>query len=224
MSADSTEGGKYRPQVGAEHYEKSAFTSLRIESITEQLRAICSSGYTNILEIGIGRGFLRHCFKLFPQIHHTTLDIAEDLHPDYVGSVTCMPFPDKRFELTVCCQVLEHLPFEDVQEALKEIWRVTRYEAVISVPDRTRRFGIALALGRLGWLRVEVNIPKPRDMKRKLDFSGEHYWEIGFRGTLMKDVIKKIKNAGFVVKDHYRLWRNPWHHFFVLRVDHSRRR
>lgn len=67
----------YDPQETIERYKKNAFSPLRIESITEQLRQICYSGYTNILEIGIAGGFLRHCFKLFPQISHTTLDIAE---------------------------------------------------------------------------------------------------------------------------------------------------
>lgn len=82
-----------------ERYRKYGFDPLRIESVTEQLRQICYSGCHEVLEIGIAGGFLRHCFKLFPQISHTTLDIAEDLSPDYVGSVTNMPFEDKKFDI-----------------------------------------------------------------------------------------------------------------------------
>jgi 2-polyprenyl-3-methyl-5-hydroxy-6-metoxy-1,4-benzoquinol methylase len=96
---------EHQPQVPADCYTKNAFHPLRIESITEQLRQICYAGCTNILEIGVGVGFLKHCLKLFPQILHTTIDIAEDLHPDYIGSVTDIPFEDKRFDIVVCGQV-----------------------------------------------------------------------------------------------------------------------
>ncbi len=152
---------KYRIQVTADAYEKHAFHPIRIESITEQLRQICYSGYTNILEIGVGKGFLRQCFQLFPHISHTAIDIAEDLHPDYVGSVTEMPFKDKQFDVVVCGEVLEHLPFTEFLPALKEI---------------------------------------------------------SYKGTLRKDVVKKIKEAGFRIEKQYRLWKHPWHCFFILGV------
>jgi predicted O-methyltransferase YrrM len=86
----------HEPQVPADCYKKHAFHPFRIESTTEQLRQICYTGYTNILEIGVGIGFLKHCAcaNLFPQISLTTLDIAEDFYPDYVGSVTNMPFEE----------------------------------------------------------------------------------------------------------------------------------
>ena len=98
-------------------YQEHGFDPLRIESITEQLRRICYDGYTDILEVGCVGGFLRHCVQLFPQIRWTTLDISEGLQPDYVGSVTSMPFDDNSFELVICAQVLEHLPFDDFSVA-----------------------------------------------------------------------------------------------------------
>lgn len=207
----------YKPQVTAEVYEKDAFHPIRIESITEQLRQICYSGYTNILEIGIGKGFLKHCFKLFPQISHTTLDIAEDLHPDYVGSVTNMPFEDSQFDVVVCGQVLEHLPFADFLPALKEIKRVARHKAIVSLPDKRRHFGVAVCLVRFGWFRFEWNPARRRHAQREFKFDGEHYWEIGCKGTLGKDVLRNIKQAGFKIEKQFRLWRHPWHCFFILR-------
>lgn len=207
----------YKPQVTAEAYEKHAFHPLRIESITEQLRQICYSGYTNILEIGVGKGFLKHCFQLFPQISHTTIDIAEDLHPDYVGSVTNMPFEDDQFDVVVCGQVLEHLPFTEFLPALQEIHRVTKHKAIISLPDARRRFGIGVCLFRFGWYKKEFNFTR-----RKLgykQFDGEHYWEIGYKGNRTKDVISKIHKAGFIVDNQYRLEKHEWHCFFILDVN-----
>ena len=163
------------PQVAASIYEKQAFHPLRIESITEQLRQICYSGYTNILEIGVGKGFLRHCFKLFPQISHTTVDIAEDLSPDYIASVTNMPFEDKQFDVVVCGQVLEHLPFRDFLPSLKEIRHVARHKVIISLPDKRRHFGIAVCFARFGWFRREWNPERRRHARNEFEFKGEHY-------------------------------------------------
>lgn len=208
----------YDPQDTIERYKKNAFDPLRIESITEQLRQICYSGYTKILEIGVGAGFLRHCFKLFPQISYTTIDIAEDLFPNYVGSVTDMPFEDGQFELVLCCEVLEHLPFTEFLPALKEIRRVARHKVILSLPDKTRHFGIGVCIARLGWFVFEWNKARRRYARKELDSVGQHYWEIGCKGTLAKDVLRKMKQAGFKTEKQYRLWKHPWHRFFILRV------
>ncbi len=207
----------YKLQVTADADEIHAFHPVRIENITEQLRQIYYSGYTNILEIGVGKGFLKNCFKLFPQILLTTLDISEDVSPDYVGSVTHMPFPDRHFDVIVCCQVLEHLPFSDFLPALKEIRRVARHKAIISLPDKRRHFGIAVCLARFGWFRFEWNPSRRRHARQEYKFNGEHYWEIGCKGTLGKDVVKNIKESGFKIEKQYRLWKHPWHCFFILR-------
>lgn len=209
----------YKPQVTAEAYDKHAFHPLRIESITEQLRQICYSGYTNILEIGVGRGFLKHVFRLFPQISHTTIDIAEDLSPDHVGSVTNMPFEDSQFDVVVCGQVLEHLPFTEFLPALKEIRRVARHKVILSLPDKRHHFGIAVCLARFGWFGFEWNPARRRIARKEYEFNGEHYWEIGCKRTLRKDIVKKIKEAGFKIEKQYRLPKHAWHCFFILDVN-----
>jgi SAM-dependent methyltransferase len=207
---------KYQPQVSIEHYKKQAFQPIRIASITEQLREICYSGYTSILEIGVGIGFLRHCAQLFPQISLTTLDIAEDLNPDFLGSVTNMPFEDKQFELVVCCEVMEHLPFADFLPVLKEIRRVARYKAIISLPDRRHRYFLTARLPWLGWLNFAWNPARGKFSREKFKFNGEHYWEIGYKDTLTKDVVRKIKEAGFKIERKYRLLKYDYHCFFIL--------
>jgi len=206
------------PEPIIERYKRHGFDPLRIESITEQLRQICYSGCSKILEIGVAGGFLRHCFKLFPQISHTTLDITEELSPDYVGSVTNMPFEDNQFDLVVCGQVLEHLSFNEFLPALKEIRRVAMRKVIISLPDRTRHFGIAVCFARLGWFMFEWNPPKKKYARKELDSGGQHCWEIGCKGTRAKDVIRKIKDAGIKIERQYRLWKHPWHRLFILRV------
>lgn len=208
---------EYRSEQFIERYKKYGFDPLRIESITEQLRQICYSKYSNILEVGVAGGVLKHFFELFPQISHTTIDIAKDLSPDYVGSVTDMPFEDAEFDLVICCEVLEHLPFEEFLPALKEINRVAKHKVILSIPDKTRRFGIGLCLARLGWYTFEWNPVRRKYSCRKLMSTGQHCWEIGCKGTLQKDIARNINKAGFKIEKHYRLYDHPWHHFFILK-------
>jgi SAM-dependent methyltransferase len=207
---------KYHAQVSLEHYKKQAFQPLRIESATEQLRAICYSGYTNILEIGIGIGFLRHCAELFPQISLTTLDIAEDLNPDFLGSVTDMPFDDKQFDLVVCCEVLEHLPFTDFLPALKEIRRVACRKVILSLPDRRHNYFFNTRIPWIGKFRLDWFPERSILAHKAFAFNSEHYWEIGYKGTLTRDVTKNIKEAGFRIEQQYRLAKHDYHCFFIL--------
>lgn len=207
----------HRPQVSASVYDQYAFHPLRIESVTEQLRWISRLGGGSVLEIGVGAGFLRHCLRLFPEVQHTTVDIASDLHPDYLASVTDLPFADGQFDIVLCCEVLEHLPFQEFLPSLREIRRVTRHRAIVSLPDRRRRFGLAVCPARLGWLTLELSIPRWRQARRALPFTGDHYWEIGCRGTLGRDVRRKMREAGLAIEKEYRLYHYPWHTFFILK-------
>jgi SAM-dependent methyltransferase len=207
----------YKSQNNSDYYGENAFSPLRIESITEQLRLICNSGYKNILEIGIGNGFLKKCFSLYPDIHHVTLDIDKNLCPDYIGSVTNMPFEENQFDLVVCGQVLEHLPFSDFLPSLKEIRRVARYQAIISLPDNRRRFVLEICLPPWGWFQYEWNMSRRRYKRKFFDFKGVHYWEIGYKGTSGKEIDQKIKEAGFTIEKKYRLRKYSWHCFYILR-------
>lgn len=209
---------KYNTQVSANHYKKHEFDSLRIESITEQLRQVCFSGYTNMLEIGIGNGFLKHCLDFFSQVNLTTADIAEDLQPDYLCSVLDMPFKDEQFDLVLCFEVLEHLRFEDFLPALKEIRRITRHRVIISLPDVTRHFGLIISLARFRGISLNWNQLRKCYSRKEFKFNGEHYWEIGYKNALPKDVIGKIKTAGFRIEKQFRLAKHPWHRFFILEL------
>jgi SAM-dependent methyltransferase len=206
----------HNPAERADYYGEHAWHPLRVESITEQLREICYSGYRDVLEIGVGNGFLTHCLRFFPEIHHTTLDIDASLHPDRVGSVTNMPFADQQFDVVLCCQVLEHLPFFQFLPALREIRRVTRHKVILSLPDKRRRFGLAACLARAGWLTWELNMPRWKHARRTLPDDDEHRWEIGCKGTLGRDVVRKIREAGFTIERQYRLHGHEWHTFFIL--------
>lgn len=199
-------------QVDASHYTDEGFGPLRIESLTSQMRAIAYCGCSRILEIGVGGGHIGAFLSRFSQMEHTSIDIAEDLNPDVVGSVLDMPFNENQFELTLCCQVLEHLPFECFEVALREIRRVTTTRIILSLPDQRKRLGIAICLPRIPWFKRELNY----SLRPSVNKDKWHSWEIGYKNTPNRRVKKAIINSGCKVKSNYRLEKHPWHNIWIL--------
>ena len=52
-----------------------------------------------------------------------------------LGSIESLSFPDKSFDLVLCCEVLEHLPFEIYPRVLTELERVARKYIIVTVPN-----------------------------------------------------------------------------------------
>ncbi|MCL0058162.1 class I SAM-dependent methyltransferase [Dehalococcoidia bacterium] len=52
-----------------------------------------------------------------------------------LGSIESLPFPDKEFDLVLCCEVLEHLPFKVYPRVLTELERVARKYIIVTVPN-----------------------------------------------------------------------------------------
>jgi hypothetical protein len=119
--------------------------------------------------------------------------------------------------VAVCCQVLEHLPFEKFGAAVAELARVSRSRIVLSLPDVRRFCSIRLSLPRI---RFEWQLSFPRWRARpcsaeRLRVHG-HYWEIGAAGTSFKDVRRRIEQASCRVLEVRRVPDLPWHTFFYL--------
>jgi ubiquinone/menaquinone biosynthesis C-methylase UbiE len=203
---------KHKQQVAASHYEKEGLSSLRVDSLAHQVREIAFSKQENILEVGVGGGLIKQFLSLFPTITHTSLDIAADLNPDYIGSVMEMPFADNAFDLTLCCQVLEHIPFQDFLPSLKEIHRVTRHRVVLSLPDQRRRIALMLCLPKIHWQRWVLNYRLVPSTTKDRD----HQWEIGVQGSSGTQVKQTILQAGFEIEREYRLAKHSWHCFYIL--------
>ena len=72
-----------------------------------------------------------------------------------------MPVEDGAYDAIVCSQVLEHLPFEDVERALAELARVARVGLVVSVPDATPWAGVPYPLWFPGWYLDEARARMP---------------------------------------------------------------
>lgn len=227
-------GQKHRPPAtaaapsaasppGAKHYDR-AYLGPRLERLASyrlQCDLALRTGASSCLVVGVGDGIVIDLLRR-TGMEVVTLDIVEELSPDLHGSVERIPSDDHRFEVSVCCQVLEHLPFERFAPCLRELRRVTSGSLVLSLPD-VRRFAAVRATA--GRFRVDrqwsLGPVRPRPIPRERAESMGHHWEIGFNGVRRRDVRRAIERSGWRLASTVRVYDLPWHCFFHCRADHG---
>ena len=185
----------------------------RFISYWHQIHEALKAKPTRLLEIGIGNGLVNQYLR-GKGLKVTTLDLDYRLTPDITGSVLSLPISADAFDVIICCEVLEHLPYDKFTTALKELWRITSNLVILSVPDATTVYRIDIELPRLKPIRKLLAHPFPRAKPHVFD--GEHYWEIGKKGYPLKKVEADIQKAGLRIAETYRIFELPYHRFFVL--------
>jgi SAM-dependent methyltransferase len=202
-------------QVDYSHYSDTSYNEKgRFSSYWHQIDAILNLKSESVLEIGTGNGLIKYALQK-SGIKVSTLDIDEKLEPDYFGSVTAIPIKDNSFDAALCCQVLEHLPYENFVPALKEIRRVVKKDLVLSLPDLQRVYRFCWQLPVIGEIRFLYKIPRLRPLPWK--FNGEHYWNISCEGYPLSRILNDIKAAGFTVDKTFCVFEMSWHRFFLLK-------
>ncbi len=201
-------------QVLSDHYADYTLDPLRIENYMHQLLLIADCGAQSVLEVGAGPGLLATILRRHTDIELRTVDVAADVGADVVGSVHALPLCTGAFDVAVCCQVLEHLPFAQFPEALRELRRVSRRGIIMSLPDVRRRYGAHFLLPKVGWVRLDLNVD--RFSRGPFKFDGEHYWEIGYHGTRFSDVRRAVRKAGLAIERCVRLPPHGYHCLFLL--------
>ncbi len=180
------------------------------------MNAVLEHEPRTVLEVGPGPGMVTAALRAI-DIEITTLDVQPELKPNVVASVTDLPFDDDSFDVSMCCQVLEHLPFDQFVPALKELGRVSR-KAVISLPDCTPHYEIRLLLPKILKFYWTGTRQKDRDIacKAKLYENAGHYWEIGYAETMLADIEQAIEAANLCQIKTWRFVENTYHRFFVV--------
>ncbi|NOY63785.1 MAG: class I SAM-dependent methyltransferase [Nitrospirae bacterium] len=177
-----------------------------------QISEVVSARPGDVLIIGKGSGIVEKALEEFlPDVRLTTMDIDETLQPDIVSDIRSMPFGDNSFDVILCCQVLEHIPFDDVEGVIRDFQRITRDRVIISVPHKRKYVKIEIDLPLIGNKRAILKYPfNKKDIK-----SRQHHWEIN-RGVSYKD-FKRLLKGYFVIEKTFLNEINCVHRFFVLR-------
>ena len=204
----------YRKKIEHYHYGEKYDSKRRFASYWHQINEILALHPKNVLEIGIGNGFTSR-YLSSKGVNLTTCDIDKNLKPDYVASITQLPFPDNSFDVVMACEILEHIPYEDALNGLREIYRVSSAHAVISLPDATRCICLAFPIPGYGKMQKIIEAPRLYPKEHSLTKSG-HYWEIGKKGFHLNKIKSDIRKTGFNILKTYRVFENPYHRFFIL--------
>jgi len=195
------------------HYSWEYDSKNRFISYWYQTREVLKTGPKKILEIGIGNKTVTNYLKV-QEIEVVTVDTEKDLNPDYVCGVTDIDkyFKENSVDTILCAEVLEHLPFENFETALKKMHKITKNYTIISLPHFGINFRFSFKFPLIKEKNLLIKIPLPIAHK----YDGEHYWEIGYKGYSLRK-ISKIFSKFFDIEREFLVPETPSHHFFVLR-------
>lgn len=203
-----------KAQVDKSHYDFSRYGfEGRFVSYYHQLREVLALKPRSVLEVGVGDKVFGSFLKNNTSVAYTSLDVAEDLQPDTVGSILDLPFANNSFDVVCAFEVLEHLPYAKVDQALAELTRVARSHVVLSVPHFGPMLSFSLKIPFLPKLRLQLKLPFAKEHR----FNGQHYWELGKRGYSVEEFRQKLELHGRLVRD-FVPFNSEYHHFFVLEL------
>jgi hypothetical protein len=165
----------------------------------------------DVLVVGKGEGVVDD-YLLKQNISVLSVDIDERYEPDVCGDVRFLSsYINKKFDVVLCCEVLEHIPFPEVQKCLYELWRATKRCLILSVPYNGWCFNISLDMP----LFHDKNYCLYVDHKKKL-LKGKHQWELN-RARLR--YLQGLLNGFFDKVYDYRCSVFPYVHFFICEVS-----
>lgn len=142
----------------------------------------------SVLDIGCGKGFMLHDFAaLMPHLRLAGLDLSEyaianameDVKPFVrVGDAKALPYPDRSFDLVISINTIHNLPLEECAQALREMQRVSRQHAFLTVDAwRTDEERVRLQ----HWVLTALTYMHVDDWKRlfaEAGYTGDYYWFI----------------------------------------------
>jgi len=211
----SEDGFRAEVQVSPDHYQHRYEPADRWANYGVQVGSVLKCQPSRVLEIGLGNGTVTAVLRS-RGIDVTTCDLDPALKPDLVGSVhelgRCVA--PKSFDVVLCAQVLEHLPFDLLAPCCRQLGEAARTHVILGLPccPRLSRVSLELRLPRLGLYRLALgSCRRPR-------WKGdpEHHWCVDHLPYTYDRVVARIREAltiGEVIREPV----DPFHVTFVCR-------
>lgn len=195
------------------YFSDGYFELQQLFSLSHQINEIHKLRPQSILEIGVGNGFTSS-FLRRAGYRVTTADINPALEPDI-----CAPLDqvgsfigEEKFDLVVCCEVLEHMPLNEFIESLDQL-RALGQRLFLTLPNCKTTYG-ASGLFRIPKIGIK-SFDLTFDISRKKKMDKEHFWEVGSqRETEIKSIAFELKARYKSVKIK-RIALNPYHIAFI---------
>jgi ubiquinone/menaquinone biosynthesis C-methylase UbiE len=141
-----------------------------------------------VLDVGCAKGFMMYDFKqLMPDMTMAGIDISHYAHEHAIedmkefirlGNAASLPYPDRSFDLVISINTIHNLELQDCKRALREIQRVSRNDAFITVDA----FRTQLEHERLlQWNLTALTYMSTADWKKlftEVGYTGDYYWFI----------------------------------------------
>lgn len=200
-------------QVDKSHYISDIyFNKNRFLSYFYQFDTINKLKAKKILEIGIGANIIKKLIS--DNVDYFTLDLDNNLKPDICGDILHLPIKDDIFDLIVAFEVFEHMPYNKFIDILYSLHNITKKFFLFSVPDFTRMYWLNFYLPFLRIREYAAEIPKKDPPK--LEFNGEHYWEIGKNNITKNIIINDVIKTGFTLVKTFRPADLYCHRYFLF--------
>ena len=182
------------------------YTEKRVGQQWKQLDLLSALPVRRVLEVGPHLGFVT---ALLHNMGYevTTLDIGR---PDFERPEVPHLEADLRtlsqetvsgFDAILCCECLEHLPWEDSVAALRAFREGEARYLILSVPYEGFQIGFSFYFNPFTWRRTFF-VKKFRRFKRfrpGADPMG-HKWEVGYRGYPLRRWEEAIRAAGWTIR------------------------
>jgi hypothetical protein len=202
------------PQVSLQHYMFGQYLHKpRWSSYWQQLVAVMAMRPTSVLYIGVGDDVVPKLLEA-QNVAVTRFDFDVAIGCDYVGDVAAIDeyLGENSFDVVVCCQVLEHLPYEKFLPTIKKLMTVAEKRLVLSLPYcHAPIFKANIKLPKIPEFVIDLAMPK---FWKTWTFDGEHYWEIGVKGYGKKKISKAIFSVAQGKVGHAE--GNKYHIFYLL--------
>jgi SAM-dependent methyltransferase len=146
------------------------------------------SGDSEVLDVGCAKGFMLHDLaELIPGITVKGIDVSEyaienaieDMRSNVqVGDARKLPFPDDSFDVVISINTLHNLDREDCGQALREIERVSKGKAFITVDAYHNDEEIERMMAWNLTAKTIMHVDEWKGFFNEVGYTGDYYWFI----------------------------------------------